>query len=700
MELLGLDDSVKGIFEMRKLIELLDSDSVGGDLDASSRDCTIHALMSTSDDSLLEEFAASTAVGRLEKWLAASHAAATHDETQKLLTLLGHLPISVKALMSSGVGKTVNKTRKSEDVAVQTAAVDLLRAWKALADQKPGSAKAAAVAKRPATAVAGEGEAKRAKAAVTVSNDEDMGMDAALSGGLRKSSIKPDGLRAKRRPVQQLEPSAVHPRRAAYASDAPTGLQVDVPTRGPSPTPPSPTVTTPTSASPHTALPVAASAPAARRPVSSKRVSWRSAEELVEMREYLVEDNGGAASSWTDLLQAERERDRMAMQSRLGDASDPWAIGISEAVPAPAPAHEAQPPAAAAPEPKLKPYVAPKLEPYVAPKLEPYVAPKLEPYVAPKLEPYVAPKLEPYVAPKLEPYVAPKLEPYVAPALEPYEAPALEPYEAPALQPYQAPSVAQAPPRPAKPQVEPTIAWRTPDVLDDRYWPVIKGDESTEREVQRQRRLTRPEVCFRRIVDLKGEPAPPPPEPASGVPPVEIPLDRPVETPVAPVAPPQPPQPPPPPPRPPPPPQQQQQRQPAPAAAAPAVDARHHDSRHHGAPGMDGMGGGGAPSNLFQQQQMMMMQRLGGGMGGCMSGGPGPSMAGGYGGGMGGGGMGGAFHGGGGGMACGGMGGGGGGGGGLTEKLMMKMQQQQSANNVSPGHSGREWSHPRPPYSQ
>jgi len=595
VDLLGIDDSVKGEQEMNKMIELLESDEVGGQLDPSGRALAVQALMSTNDRVLLEAFASSNALSRLEKWLAESHAAAKHEDTQQLLSLLGHVPVSVQALMSSGVGKTVNKVRKDEAAAhnavaaaAQSAAAELLRSWKALADQSGSAAvpkAASSVSKRQALGSA-DGDAKRAKAvplAKVMSNEADVGLDAALlgAGAPRKASLKLEPARPKKA-VPLSQPGANLAKAASSASS--NFASALPPIRVPSPT-------LPARADPshRTAHPSDEQGPAltaickvARKPPSFKRVSWRSATELVETREYIVEDKKGATTSWSDLMQQEREREREAVHKRLADESDPWAIGAGEASVA---------------------------------------------------------------APSAAAHVAPPAEAQVAPPAQQQPPPAALKSSSPPLR-----------------HVEPTIAWYTPAVLDDRYWPVIKGDESTEREAQRQRRLTRMEMLFRRTQDLKGGPAPPPPEPDSGPSPFTIPFDQPAEPSRVQPAP-----------VPPPPPPAQQ-------AAAPPAAVTSHD---FGGMGMEGAVRGGAQPVLSQQQQQqLMMQRLGGmsgGMlGGCMSGGTNGSMAGAFGAGLSGSGL---------GIAANGLGGGGGvsggGGGSLTDKLMMQMQLKQSANAVS-----------------
>ena len=56
----------------------------------------------------------------------------SHEKnTAALVLLLAHLPMSIKSLQNSGVGKTVNKLRKSSDAVVQNSASDLLKSWKA-----------------------------------------------------------------------------------------------------------------------------------------------------------------------------------------------------------------------------------------------------------------------------------------------------------------------------------------------------------------------------------------------------------------------------------------------------------------------------------------------------------------------------------------------------------------------------------------
>lgn len=427
------------------MIDLLESDVVGGKLDSTGRILAVHALMSTSDQALLQDFANSGALSRVEKWLGASHASARHDETQKLLALLEHIPISVSSLMHSGVGKTVNKVRKSDDSAVQLAAAELLRLWKALAENR----EVPPAVKRPAQG-ASEGEAKRVKpsAVVPTTNNDAAGLDAALAGlgAPKKASLRPEPTRP-RAPTpptslgatpRGLTASAAAP--SVVKSDPLSPINVDVVRPTPAHTSSPSHRLTPTDAASHPAP--------ARKPPSFKRVSWKSADELVETREYIVEDKKGTTSSWGDLLQAERERERRAMQQRLANEIDPWAIGAAEtADPAPLSAH----------------------------------------------------------------------------AGEVQQTGCLE-----------APTASAAAQAPATPRIEPAIAWYTPAVLDEMFWPTMRGDESTEREAQQQRRRTRPELVYRRTQDLKGGPAPPPPHHERGLAPTVFPFDAPVEAPQAP----------------------------------------------------------------------------------------------------------------------------------------------------------------------
>ena len=63
---------------------------------------------------------------------------------------------------------------------------------------------------------------------------------------------------------------------------------------------------------------------------------------------------------------------------------------------------------------------------------------------------------------------------------------------------------------PAADGPQPTVAWTTPPMLDERLWPESKGELSAEREAQQRRRRETPEVKYTRVQDVPGTPAEPP----------------------------------------------------------------------------------------------------------------------------------------------------------------------------------------------
>ena len=575
-ELCGQNDEIRGAPQMKQLISLLASDETGGALDETGQDLVATSLKATEDAALLDAFVRSeAALKRLVKWLEASMSGERADQTRVLLSLFAHLPMTVEALMASKAGHVVNNARKVENEAVKKAAVELVKAWKAMSSGKPAAPKPPPVAKRPA-APAPAPDAKRVRP--EAAEDEDFGLDSALSGAgaPRKASLKPDHLRA-RRPVQQL-PSTLPSRSRPPPAPAPDAAAPRAEPAAPPPRPAAAPVAAPPAAAPAPPPPQPAAEPpassvVARKPPSSKRVSWRGTEELVETREYIVEAKKAATTSWGDLLQAERERERLAMQQRLSADNDPWAIGGGDDEPAEA-APQTQ---TSAPAPSSAP-------------------------------------------PPRASASAPAEPPAAAAAAA---APASQPEPVPAL-----------------------VAWRTPPMLEDTFWPKAKGDDSSERDAQAARRKSRPEVSFRRMQDVVGMPAEPPPESAPPHEPVEIPFEK-AATPDPPPA----------------------------AAPAPLLTPAPHPPAGVGGGAPGGVGGvnivgAGAQAMLLQQQQQLQQQRQQqqaaaamqpfGGVGFGMMSGPQNGFGGGGGGG--------------------GRGGGGGGGGGLTERLMGSFMQQQQAS--------------------
>ena len=58
-----------------------------------------------------------------------------------------------------------------------------------------------------------------------------------------------------------------------------------------------------------------------------------------------------------------------------------------------------------------------------------------------------------------------------------------------------------------------TLPWCTPPLLDQSLWPEVKGDLSTERDAQRQRRAMVPEARYHSAADIPATPHEPPERP-------------------------------------------------------------------------------------------------------------------------------------------------------------------------------------------
>ena len=212
----------------------------------------------------------SDALAQLEKWLSQSLQDESPAHTLLLLELLGHLPISVQSLQASGVGKTVNKMRKSEHAGVQQASAKLTTSWKemvAFAKPPAGAEHAATLAhaQKRTAADGGDGDSKRLRSANSTpaggvhQPEEDGSLDSVLSAQAqpRKASLKPDHLRA-RRPAQMLS-SNIPNRRSALQNT------VELPS------------------------------PSLPSPLPMKRVKWAAGDKLVEMREYVVDSKRSSA---------------------------------------------------------------------------------------------------------------------------------------------------------------------------------------------------------------------------------------------------------------------------------------------------------------------------------------------------------------------------------------------------------------------
>lgn len=309
-ELTNQDDSVAGVEQMERLVALLGQ----GPLGRTEQELVSAALLATTDAAVLETFVRG-ALERLHEWLTTSVQEDPSSEHTKLLfKLLGRLPISVEVLQKSGVGKTMNRMRKSANGWVMNAATEILRSWKAVVSGP--SAPAEAPSKR-ALPSAGEHDPKRARAvpaAADAFQEASSSLDSMLNAQsqARKSSLKPDHLKA-RRPVQKLNTSITSGRRAAVPSGelSPTASSVSaplsvphlaVPLKAPASAPvPPPAATqaaTPTPAMPSSAQQTPIPLPTATTPASSlsgragRRISWAADDKLVEMREYVVEKPG------------------------------------------------------------------------------------------------------------------------------------------------------------------------------------------------------------------------------------------------------------------------------------------------------------------------------------------------------------------------------------------------------------------------
>jgi hypothetical protein len=198
-KIMSADDSIPNADAMQTLIRLIGETS--SPLGATEQELLRTSLMATVQKPLLESFSHSPALVKVAEWLAAS---LQQDVTLAWLALLGHMPMTIKSLTDSGVGKVVNKLRKSaeksEDQAVIAETKGLLERWKALT-----SAAIAAPAKRTRPEVA-EVSAKRPAVSRISSMEDDSSLDSALSAAVpRKASLKPDHMKS-RRPIQPVVP--------------------------------------------------------------------------------------------------------------------------------------------------------------------------------------------------------------------------------------------------------------------------------------------------------------------------------------------------------------------------------------------------------------------------------------------------------------------------------------------------------------
>eukprot|EP00308_Calcidiscus_leptoporus_P021367 CAMPEP_0119375204 /NCGR_PEP_ID=MMETSP1334-20130426/34310_1 /TAXON_ID=127549 /ORGANISM="Calcidiscus leptoporus, Strain RCC1130" /LENGTH=683 /DNA_ID=CAMNT_0007393443 /DNA_START=117 /DNA_END=2168 /DNA_ORIENTATION=- len=431
------DDSVVGADEMTRVIELVTSSSALGKTD---QELLVSSLVATKARDLLDQFVDSDALAQLDKWLAQSLQAEQPAHTLLLLELLGHLPIRVQSLQASGVGKTVNKMRKSEHAGVQQASAKLLASWKEMVAKAPAgtdNAPSAHSAKRVASD-GGENDPKRlrttnaAPVGGTHQSEDDGSLDSALSAQAqpRKASLKPDHIRA-RRPAQMLSTNIPSRRSTLQSSvELPSPSLPSPPNGGAAAAPSSWSEMPPSRTSPPlpgfpAAMPTTLKE--GHEPLQ-RRVKWAVGDKLVEMREYIVDSKRSSAQvDFRNTYAADVERERSTWHLHRKAFEQPWVTPLYACGAEGAAASSAAP---------------------------------------------------------------------ATPAM------------------LVLPATADASTPPATPSIQPTVEWVTPPLLDESLWPDTKGDLSTEREAQRQRRSRTIEVIFRSFAELAADPEE---EPASTV---------------------------------------------------------------------------------------------------------------------------------------------------------------------------------------
>ena len=206
---MSADDSIPNIDAMQTLIRLISETS--SPLGATEQELLRTSLIATGERALLESFSHSPALVKVAEWLGQSQ---QHDLTMSWLALLDHMPMTIKSLTDSGVGKVVNKLRKSaeksEDMAVIAETKGLLERWKALMSAEVGGGAASKADSAPAKRARSEGaeaESKRPRQPAA-SLEDDSSLDSALSAAVpRKASLKPDHTKP-RRPMQPFTPSS------------------------------------------------------------------------------------------------------------------------------------------------------------------------------------------------------------------------------------------------------------------------------------------------------------------------------------------------------------------------------------------------------------------------------------------------------------------------------------------------------------
>jgi len=128
------------------LVKLLDDE---GRISATEHMGALHALMQqqTQEDDrkvlllvllntkhmpCLARFVKSGGLSTLNAWLNAAREAQSTCSIVAILKILPKLPVTMSALKSCGIGKSVNKLRKHESDDVQSAAVSVVNGWKSL----------------------------------------------------------------------------------------------------------------------------------------------------------------------------------------------------------------------------------------------------------------------------------------------------------------------------------------------------------------------------------------------------------------------------------------------------------------------------------------------------------------------------------------------------------------------------------------
>lgn len=292
-------------------VQITDSDTL---LPPTEQAMVLAALMATKDRDLLTRFSHSSALERVHEWLQETLASPAQPEsTMALLLLLSHLPMTINSLSSSGVGRTVNKLRKSSDVGIQNGASNLLKSWKAIASAEQAPSQPAVVAATPDGAAAKRSleekpasippVEKRHKPVSEPSHDmsDESSLDSALSAEStrRKASLKPDHLKP-RRPAQSISLSLPTSQLGRHGScrGATSPMLHNISGANDRP-------------SPRMAEP-----PVALASARVRRVQWAAPSAMTEIREYVIEDKQRPSSGFKDQVAVEVEREKTMLQQR------------------------------------------------------------------------------------------------------------------------------------------------------------------------------------------------------------------------------------------------------------------------------------------------------------------------------------------------------------------------------------------------